>query len=52
VGGPTLSRFFILHYIFPFVILVLSLVHLMFLHVNGSRNSLGVSSVNDKVEFH
>jgi len=52
VGAPTLSRFFILHYIFPFVILVLRLVHLMFLHVNGRRNSLGVTSVNDKVEFH
>nr|AFQ96972.1 cytochrome b [Habrotrocha constricta] len=52
VGGPTLSRFFILHYIFPFVILVLSLVHLMFLHENGSSNSLGVTSMNDKVEFH
>jgi len=52
VGGPTLSRFFILHYILPFVILVLSLVHLIFLHVDGRRNSLGVSSRNDKVEFH
>jgi len=52
VGGPTLSRFFILHYILPFVILALSLVHLIFLHVNGRSNSLGVSSMNDKVEFH
>jgi len=32
--------------------LVLSLVHLIFLHVNGSRNSLGVTRINDKVEFH
>jgi quinol-cytochrome oxidoreductase complex cytochrome b subunit len=32
--------------------LVLRLVHLVFLHVNGRRNSLGVSSINDKVEFH
>ena len=52
VGAPTLSRFFILHYIFPFVIIVLRLVHLIFLHVNGRRNSLGVTSMNDKVEFH
>lgn len=52
VGAPTLSRFFILHYIFPFLILVLSLVHLIFLHVNGRSNSLGVTSINDKVEFH
>jgi len=52
VGGPTLSRFFILHYILPFVILALSLVHLIFLHENGRSNSLGVTSINDKVEFH
>lgn len=52
VGAPTLSRFFILHYIFPFVILVLSLVHLLFLHVNGRSNALGVTSINDKVEFY
>jgi ubiquinol-cytochrome c reductase cytochrome b subunit len=30
----------------------LSLVHLIFLHENGSSNSLGVTSINDKVEFH
>jgi ubiquinol-cytochrome c reductase cytochrome b subunit len=52
VGNATLSRFFILHYIFPFVILVLRLVHLLFLHIRGRRNSLGVTSINDKVEFH
>jgi ubiquinol-cytochrome c reductase cytochrome b subunit len=52
VGGPTLSRFFILHYIFPFIILALRLIHLIFLHENGRRNSLGVTSMNDKVEFH
>ena len=52
VGAPTLSRFFILHYLFPFVILLLRLLHLVFLHVNGRRNSLGVTSINDKVEFH
>lgn len=52
VGAPTLSRFFILHYIFPFVILVLRIIHLIFLHSNGRRNSLGVTSINDKVEFH
>jgi len=32
--------------------LVLSLVHLGFLHKDGRRNSLGISTLNDKVEFH
>lgn len=52
VGAPTLSRFFILHYIFPFVILVLRIIHLIFLHADGRRNSLGVTSINDKIESH
>lgn len=47
-----MSRFFILHYILPFVILVLRLVHLLFLHVDGRSNALGVTSINDKIEFH
>lgn len=32
--------------------MVLRLVHLLFLHINGRRNALGVTSINDKVEFH
>jgi len=31
---------------------VLRLVHLAFLHENGRRNSLGIRTENDKVEFH
>jgi len=52
VGGPTLSRFFILHYILPFLVLLLSVVHLGLLHTDGRRNPLGVLSSLDKVEFH
>lgn len=52
VGGPTLSRFFILHYILPFVILLLSVVHLIFLHEKGRSNPLGLYSGNDKIEFY
>jgi len=35
VGGPTLSRFFILHYIMPFVVLVLRVLHLAFFTWRG-----------------
>jgi len=52
VGGPTLSRFFILHYILPFLVLGLRVVHLGLLHTNGRRNPLGVLTNLDKVEFH
>jgi len=52
VGGPLLSRFFVLHYLLPFVILILSVLHLLFLHDGGRSNPLGVSTKLDKIEFH
>jgi ubiquinol-cytochrome c reductase cytochrome b subunit len=41
VGGATLQRFFSLHFVFPFVILALVLVHFMILHRVGSSNPFG-----------
>nr|YP_010449165.1 cytochrome b [Brueelia antiqua]UTT72544.1 cytochrome b [Brueelia antiqua] len=52
VGGPTLERFFSLHFILPFALLVLVMAHLFFLHETGSTNPLGVSLSSDKVTFH
>lgn len=43
VEGPTLTRFFSLHYLFPFVILGLVVVHILFLHEFKSNNPLGVN---------
>nr|YP_003406717.1 cytochrome b [Microcosmus sulcatus]CAL23086.2 cytochrome b [Microcosmus sulcatus] len=51
VGGPTLTRFYTLHYLMPFVIVVFSLLHLVFLHSKGSGNPLGVSSKSLKFNF-
>ncbi len=53
VGGPTLSRFFSLHFLLPFVMIGLAGLHVfVFLHVNGSSNPLGSSLQNYlKVEF-
>jgi len=45
VGNATLHRFYGLHYLFPFIILGLFLVHLLILHVKGSNNSIGVDDV-------
>ncbi len=42
VDNATLNRFFSLHYLMPFVILLLVCIHLIFLHENGSNNPLGV----------
>lgn len=52
VGMPTLIRFYSLHFIIPFVLLFLVLVHLVFLHSQGSRNSLGINRNIDKLIFH
>nr|QNV11922.1 cytochrome b [Pisaura mirabilis] len=51
VGNPTLIRFFAFHFVLPFIILFVVLLHLLFLHELGSGNPLGLSS-NDKLVFH
>ena len=52
VSQPTLSRFFALHFFLPFGIIAMVLVHLLFLHQDGSRNPLGVKRNFDKLLFH
>lgn len=52
VSNPTLTRFFALHYLLPFVILFLVILHIFFLHLYGSSNPLGISSISSKVSFH
>nr|YP_010349892.1 cytochrome b [Monodonta labio]UOH96734.1 cytochrome b [Monodonta labio] len=52
VDNATLTRFFSLHFLVPFVILGLTVLHLLFLHESGSNNPLGLNSDSDKVPFH
>nr|AFQ38143.1 cytochrome b [Phrygilus erythronotus] len=52
VDNPTLTRFFALHFLLPFVIVGITLVHLTFLHDTGSNNPLGIPSDCDKIPFH
>lgn len=52
VDNATLTRFFALHFLLPFIITGLSIVHLLFLHATGSRNPLGLNSNLDKSPFH
>lgn len=52
VGNPTLTRFFAFHFILPFLIIFIVVLHLFFLHEIGSRNSLGVLGNCDKINFH
>nr|YP_009122361.1 cytochrome b [Pavona decussata]YP_654382.1 cytochrome b [Pavona clavus]ABG02356.1 cytochrome b [Pavona clavus]AJH66136.1 cytochrome b [Pavona decussata] len=52
VSGATLSRFFSLHFLFPFLLVILVGVHLMYLHVEGSSSPVGSKSPVDDVVFH
>nr|YP_009475812.1 cytochrome b [Macaca sinica]AVM10391.1 cytochrome b [Macaca sinica] len=52
IDNPTLTRFFTLHFILPFIIVALTTVHLLFLHETGSNNPCGISSDSDKITFH
>ena len=52
VSEPTLKRFFIFHFVLPFIIGVLSLVHLALLHLNGSTSPLGLCSKIDNLKFY
>nr|ABS81357.1 cytochrome b [Pionus menstruus] len=52
VDNPTLTRFFTLHFLLPFMITSLVLIHLTFLHESGSNNPLGILSNCDKIPFH
>nr|URX53096.1 cytochrome b [Cryptotermes austrinus] len=52
VDNATLTRFFTLHFLMPFVIAALAMMHLLFLHQTGSNNPLGLKSDTDKMPFH
>lgn len=51
VDNPTLNRFFSLHYLMPFLILLLVLAHLFLLHVSGSNNPIGTNYRIDGTQF-
>lgn len=53
VDNPTLNRFFALHYLLPFILLALVIVHVWALHTHGSNNPTGVKLKNeDMIPFH
>jgi len=52
VDNATLNRFFSLHFLLPFLIAGVSIIHLALLHENGSNNPLGVESYVDKIAFY
>ena len=52
VSGITLNRFFSLHYLLPFIITLLVIIHIILLHEEGSNNPNGIGNNVDKINFH
>jgi quinol-cytochrome oxidoreductase complex cytochrome b subunit len=54
IGDPTLNRFFSLHYLFPFLIAGVVVLHIWALHIPGNNNPLGINvkGPQDTVPFH
>jgi ubiquinol-cytochrome c reductase cytochrome b subunit len=52
VNNATLNRFYSLHYLFPFIIVALVVMHMIALHEHGSGNPVGVTGNLDRVPMH
>ncbi len=52
VNNATLNRFLSLHYLMPFLIAGLTLLHLSLLHKDGSNNPLGINTNIETISFY
>jgi len=51
IEDATLHRFYALHFLIPFIILFISLIHISILHESGSTNPLGIPSIYENIPF-
>jgi ubiquinol-cytochrome c reductase cytochrome b subunit len=52
VNNATLNRFLSLHYLLPFIIAGLTIIHLSLLHKDGSNNPLGINTNVETISFY
>nr|YP_010398044.1 cytochrome b [Rasbora tuberculata]UQJ79373.1 cytochrome b [Rasbora tuberculata] len=52
VDNATLTRFFAFHFLLPFIVVAMTMLHLLFLHETGSNNPMGLNPNADKISFH
>nr|QMJ95791.1 cytochrome b [Metschnikowia cubensis] len=52
VSNPTIQRFFALHFLLPFMLAALVIMHLMALHIHGSSNPVGMTGNLDRMPMH
>jgi ubiquinol-cytochrome c reductase cytochrome b subunit len=52
ITNGTLTRFYALHFVLPFILVASVIIHIIYLHRSGSNNPLGITSNPDKLPFH
>nr|AXI98556.1 cytochrome b [Pseudoniphargus cupicola] len=52
VDSPTIMRFFTFHFLIPFIILMMVVIHITLLHQTGSSNPVGLTINPEKIMFH
>nr|YP_003127041.1 Cobp [Brettanomyces custersianus]ACU32824.1 Cobp [Brettanomyces custersianus] len=52
VSNPTIHRFFAFHFVLPFILAALVVLHFLALHTHGSSNPLGITGNIDRIAFH
>nr|YP_010274782.1 cytochrome b [Iheyomytilidicola lauensis]UJV31456.1 cytochrome b [Iheyomytilidicola lauensis] len=52
VDNATLNRFFAFHFVLPFILCAMTMIHIMMLHQTGSNNPLGIPTHNNLIPFH
>jgi len=52
VANPTLLRFYTLHFLLPFIVVALVIIHIFYLHYYTRGNPLGLSAITGKNSFH
>ena len=52
INNATLNRFYSFHFILPFILLIIVIIHLTILHITGSNNPIGTNSNLYIIPFH
>nr|QLY89539.1 cytochrome b [Polycentropus flavomaculatus]QLY89547.1 cytochrome b [Polycentropus flavomaculatus] len=52
INNATLNRFFSIHFLLPFIIALMVMIHLVFLHEENSNNPLNLNKFLDKIQFN
>ena len=52
MDNATLTRFFRFHFMVPFLVAGIVIIHIFFLHRTGRNNPLGLNASEEKIPFH